>query len=100
MKQTLPVFLHAQESMYEDGTYNFSVFNCDMSSCGYIPLGRAEVEFDVPSREQILAGHATLLRAKIAEVNDTALKQVRELREQLSKLESLTYTPPSDEAAP
>ncbi len=99
MKRTIAVFLHAQESHFSPGEYNFSVFSCDMSPCGYIPLGVTNLEFDVPTREQIIAQHAVLLRAKIAEVNDTALKQVRELREQLSKLESLTYSP-SGEGAP
>ncbi len=96
MKQTIPLFLHAQESMYTPGEYHYAVFMSDMSSAGYIPLGRTDFEFDIPSKEQIIAQHAVLLRAKIAEVNDTALKQVRELREQLSKLESLTYTPPQE----
>jgi hypothetical protein len=100
MKQTIPVFLHTQENHYDfDGTkpYIFSAFSQDMSSCGYIPLGCTNLEFDVPSREQIVAQHAVLLRAKIAEVNETASKQVRELHEQLSKLESLTYTPPQEQ---
>lgn len=96
MKVTLPVFLHAQENPYDtDGSqpYKFSLWGISMASAGYIPLGKLEVEFDAPSTEQIVAGHTVLLRTKIKEVQAEADKQVGELREQLARLEALTYTP-------
>lgn len=99
-KQTIPLFLHAAESIYTPGEYHFMVFMSDMSGGGYIPLGRTDFEFDIPSKEQIIARHAVLLRAKINEVRVTAEKQVQELFTQLSKLEALTYSAPSSEAAP
>jgi hypothetical protein len=96
-KITLPIYLHALETGYSDpafgGPYSFHLFGGEMASCGYIPLGTKEIEFDVPTAEQIVARHAVLLREKIKQVNADAIKQVGELREQLSKLESLTYTP-------
>lgn len=99
MKVTLPVFLHASDVGYPDpdtgSPYRFSAFGNDMSSCGWIPLGKTDLEFDLPSYEQIVARHAVLLRTKIAEVHAEARKQVADLTEQLSKLESLTYTPPA-----
>lgn len=99
MKVTLPIYLHAQDLGYpqdETGSpYRFAVFGLDMSSCAYIPLGCTELEFDVPSHDQIVARHAVLLRVKIAEVRAEARKRVADLTEQLSKLESLTYTPPA-----
>jgi hypothetical protein len=95
MKQVLPLFLHASENTYRsDDTsplYTFHVWPMDMSSTGYIPLGRTDFEFDIPSHEQIVARHAVLLREKIKEVHNEAGKKVADLREQLSKLESLTY---------
>ena len=99
MKVTLPVFLHAQEQSYNNEAtglpYNFSAFSFEMASAGYIPLGHSEVEFELPTADQIVARHAVLLRVKIAEVREEAEKQVADLRDQLSKLESLTYTPPA-----
>ena len=77
----------------EHEQYTFHAFGSEMASCGYIPLGRTDLEFEIPSHEQIVARHAVLLREKIKEVRSTAEKQVGELKEQLAKLESLTYTP-------
>lgn len=97
MKVTLPVYLHAQELSYDNEAtrlpYNFSAFSFEMASAGYIPLGRSEVEFELPTADQIIARHAILLRAKIAEIREEADMRVANLREQLAKLESLTYTP-------
>ena len=99
MKQTIPVFLHAQDYGYPDeetgSPYRFVVFGSNMSSSGYIPLGRSDLEFDIPSSEQIVARHAVLLREKIKRVREEAAGQVADLTEQLSKLESLTYMPPA-----
>lgn len=99
MKVTLPVFLHAQELSYDNEAtglpYAFSAFSFEMASAGYIPLGRSEVEFELPTADQIVARHAVLLRIKIAEVREKAEMEVNQIREQLSKLESLTYTPPA-----
>lgn len=98
-KITLPVYLHAQDFGYPDpktgSVYQFSIFGFNAASSGYIPLGSTDIEFDTPSHEQIVARHAVLLREKIKEVNAEARKQVADLRDQLSKLESLTYTPPA-----
>lgn len=104
MKQVIPVFLHASENTFhfDDTTpqYRFTAWNCDMSSAGYIPLGCTDLEFEIPSNDQIVARHAVLLREKIKEVRSTAEKQVGELKEQLSKLESLTYTPHAAKESP
>lgn len=100
MKQVIPVFLHAQESYARlpgEPAYRFTAWSCDMSSASYIFLGKTELEFDVPSEEEIVARHAVLLREKIRNVYERAEEQASELREQLAKLESLTYTPPSGE---
>ena len=104
MKQTIPAFLHASEkSWVEPGEfpYSFQIWPIDMSSAGHIPLGRTDFEFDIPSHEQIVARHTVLLREKIKEVYKEAERQAADLRDQLSKLEALTYSAPaSDEAAP
>lgn len=93
-KQIIPLFLHAAESMYTPGEYQFMVFMSDMSGSGYIPLSRIDFEFDIPTKEQIIARHTVLLREKIKEVHKEAERQATELRDQLSKLEALTYTAP------
>lgn len=103
MKQTIPAFLHAAPNHYAmegDPPYNFIVSSHDLSSQGYIPLGRTDFEFDIPSQEQIVARHTVLLREKIKEVYKEAERQATDLRDQLSKLEALTYTAPAGEAAP
>lgn len=96
MKQTIPAFLHALEKSWtEPGEfpYSFQIWPNDMSAAGYIPLGRTDFEFDIPSHEQIVARHTVLLREKIKEVYKEAERQAAGLRDQLSKLEALTYTP-------
>ena len=97
MKVTLPVYLHAQDVGYPDPDtgldYRFALFGSDMSACGYIPLSAHKFEFDVPTVEQIIARHTVLLREEVKEVRATAEKKVAAIHEQLSKLESLTYTP-------
>ena len=98
-KQTIPLFLHASESMYTPGEYQFMVFMSDMSGSGYIPLGRTDFEFDIPSKEQIIARHTVLLREKIKDVYKEAERQANDLRNQLAKLEALTYTAPSGDAS-
>ena len=87
-------------AMEGDPPYNFTVSSYDLSSQGYIPLGRTDLEFDIPSHEQIVARHTVLLREKIKEVYKEAERQATDLRDQLSKLEALTYTAPAGEAAP
>lgn len=91
MKITLPVYLHALHS--HDDTYTFHVFGSEMASCGYIPLAATEVEFERPSPEEVVRREVTTLRQKIIEVRSAAEKQVADLRDQLSKLESIGYSP-------
>jgi hypothetical protein len=97
-KQTISVFLHASPPYFDGGPYSFTVFAADMTACGYIPLGRTELEFDIPSHEQIVARHTVLLREKIKEVYQEAERQTTDLRNQLAKLEALTYTAPASDA--
>lgn len=103
MKQTFKLFLHASPNAYDpNGTkpYTFAVWPCDMSSTNEIPLGAVEVEFDVPSSDQIVARHVVLLRAQLAKIRTEAEEKSNAILEQISKLEALTYTTPSSEAAP
>lgn len=102
MKQTIPAFLHAvPKSWAEPGElpYDFRVWPVDMSSAGYVFLGQTELEFDIPSHEDIIARHVVTLREKIKEVYKDAERQATDLRDQLSKLEAVGYTAPASDAS-
>jgi len=83
-------YIHAQET-HEPGVYTFSVWGCDMSTCGYIPVAKAVIPLPEITHEQIKSRHLVLLRLKREEVYQEAAKKAAELDEQISKLESLTY---------
>ncbi len=103
MKQTIPAFLHASEKTWVapgEFPYSFQVWPSDMSAAGYIPIGRTDLEFDLPTHEQIIARHTVLLREKIKDVYKEAERQASDLRNQLAKLEAIGYTAPPGEVAP
>ncbi len=94
-KQThLEVYVHAQETF--DG-YMFQAFACDMSDCGYIPVAKIEVPVPELSDEQIKARHLVLLKLEREQVYAKARKEAERLDERIAKLESLSYTPTTQE---
>ena len=98
---TLPrevsAYLHASPT--DDGEYRLCLFDCDMSSCDYIPLARvfAPVPASV-SIDDIKARHVVLLREKLSRVYERANEAAANINEQISRIEALTYTPSKEPA--
>lgn len=90
-------YIHAQPTDYPPEPYMFAAWGCDMSSCGYIPLAKAEIPLPEITPEQIQQRHLVLLRLKREEVYAEAKKKADELTEQIARLESIAYNPTTQE---
>ena len=93
----IDAYIHAQEMPWEPGNYTFAVWNQDMSSCGYIPVAKIEVPIPSIAVDDLRARHLVLLRLKRDEVYEEARKKAAELDEQIARLESIAYTPTTQE---
>ena len=94
------VYVHAQETPWEPGTYSFTSWSSDMSACGYIPIAKIQVPVPEITEESLRARHLVLLRLKREEVYGEARKKAAELDEQIAKIECLGYIPtPSGDLA-
>ena len=92
-------YIHAQPTGDPDDPYMFATWGCDMSTCGYIPIAKAQIPFPEITPEQLQSRHLVLLKLKREEVYEEARKKAGELDEQIARLESITYNPPPQEPA-
>lgn len=94
---TINAYIHAQPTGNPDEPYHFATWGCDMSTCGYIPIAKAEIPFPQVTAEQIQSRHLVLLKLKREEVYEEARKKAAELDEQIARIESITYNPTPQE---
>ena len=93
----IDAYIHACPTGNPDIPYQFNAWGCDMSSCGYIPIAKAQIPFPEVPAEQIQQRHLVLLKLKRTEVYEEARKKAGELDEQIARLESITYYPTTQE---
>ena len=86
-------YIHACPTGNPDEPYHFTTWGSDMSSCGYIPIAKAQIPFPAVTAEQIQSRHLVLLKLKREEVYEEARKKAGELDEQIARLEAIAYNP-------
>lgn len=64
--------------------------NQDMSSCGWVKVGTAEVEITLDSSGSIEAGAISAIDAKIEEVREESVRRIKELQDAKQSLLALT----------
>lgn len=93
LPSSIDAYIHAQPTDNPDDPYHFAAWGYDMSSCGYIPVAKAQIPFPEVTAEQVQQRHIVLLKLKREEVYEEARKKAGELDEQIARLECLSYTP-------
>lgn len=94
MKIQLPSFIHAQRNWR--GDINYSVCAADMSQYGYLFVCEQLVTVEIPDDFDPTRAAIAMLKQKQetarAEFNET----VRQINEEISKLQAIEYTPAAD----
>jgi hypothetical protein len=86
-------YIHASE--LDPGEYRYSIFGCDMSDCGYIPIAEVQVPCPDITPDQIKARHIVLLRLERDQIYARAKQEADRLNERIARLESIGYDEPS-----
>lgn len=91
MKHTKEMFVHLDKYSEND----FSLFGCDMSTCGYVLINKQMVEFDVPENFDPVPIKMAMLQAQEAKVREEFNKRIAQIKDEISKLQALTYEVPA-----
>lgn len=92
MKLTIKQFVHFQRDEYT-GKESYALFNFDASSSkmGYVKICEADVTFDIPDGFNPIAAQLEVLAQEEAKVRDEFNHRIGQIKEQISKLQALTY---------
>lgn len=91
MKHTKTMFVHWKEGYCgNDGA--FGVFPFDMSSCGYVLVGKQPIEFEVPDDFNPVPVQVAMLEKEKEKAMKEFNERVFRINEQISKLQALTYS--------
>lgn len=86
----MTVFVHLSNSQWGAGT-EYSLFNLDMTDYGYTLVATSEIEFEEPSRNDVVAGLVRGLRHEQQEIKAEAQSKVNRLQERIDSLLCLEY---------
>lgn len=75
------------------GDDGFVVFPFDMSSCGYVLVGKQPIEFEVPDDFNPVPVQVAMLEAEKEKAMKEFNERVFRINEQISKLQCLEFTP-------
>lgn len=75
--------------------FDFSLFGCDMSECGYLVVEEVEIDFTPPPDGVLTGKTVELWRAKQREVQAVADRQVADLDRRINEMLCLEYKPES-----
>ena len=90
MKHTKEMFVHWQKRYADDD--GFGVFPFDMSSCGYVLVGKQQIEFEVPDDFNPVPVQVAMLQAEKEKAMEEFNLRVARINEQISKLTCLEFT--------
>lgn len=90
MKHTKEMYVFWREQYgMNDG---FGVFPFDMSSCGYVLVGKQQIEFEVPDDFNPVPIQVSMLEKEKEKAMEEYNERVFRINEQISKLQALTYS--------
>ena len=90
MKHTKEMFVHWQKRYGDDD--GFGVFPFDMSSCGYVLVGKQQIEFEVPDDFNPVPIQVAMLEKEKEKAMNEYNERVFRINEQISKLTCLEFT--------
>lgn len=88
MKITIKCLVH--QSVHGE---SFNVFMTDMSEYGFVVVGEAELEYDVPDDFNPTAAKIATLEKKLGVMSDEYQRNVAAIRGQISDLQCIEHTP-------
>lgn len=88
MKVTIKTIVH--QDLHGNG---FSVFASDMSEYGYVMVGEAEFEYDVPDDFNPTAAKITTLEKKLDSMSAEYQRNCAAIRGQISDLQCIEHSP-------
>ena len=90
MKHTREVCIHWKQGF--DGKSDFTVFPFDMSRCGYVLVGKQQIEFEVHDDFNPVPVQVAMLQAEKEKAMEEFNLRVARINEQISKLTCLEFT--------
>ena len=90
MKHTKEMCIHWKQDY--KGKDDFTVFPFDMSSCGYVLVGKQQIEFEVPDDFNPVPVQVAMLEAEKEKAMQEFNIRVARINEQISKLQALPYS--------
>ena len=90
MKHTKGMFVHWEEDAA--GRDGFGVFPFDMSSCGYVLIGKQKIEFEVPDNFNPVPIQVAMLEAEKEKAMQEFNERVFRINDQIRKLTCLEFT--------
>ncbi|MGI4815872.1 MAG: hypothetical protein ACRYG5_09940 [Janthinobacterium lividum] len=92
-------FIHARKESWEtEFSYHFWK-NDDMSDCGYVLVRPHTLEFDLPVEFNPIAAQVDALEKQKTKLGEEFAARVRQINEQISKLQCIEYAPSGEAAA-
>jgi hypothetical protein len=90
MKHQQEMFVHWKKDHH--GGTGFSFFSFDMSTCGYVLIGKQVIEFEVPDDFNPVPIQVAMLEAEKEKAMQEFNERVSKINEEISKLTCLEYT--------
>lgn len=78
---TIDGFIHKRLG---DGEYNF--FGCEMTDYGHVIVAPHQIIFEIPESFNPVAAEVSALNAKLNEISDEHMKQVRQIKGRIAEL--------------
>jgi hypothetical protein len=90
---TLTGFVHTRVDEFTGKReYTFAAWD-EWKSCGYVLVGPASLEYQLPPNFNPIAAEVAQLKAEKEAATAAFRKRLQEINEQLAKLEAITYEP-------
>lgn len=91
-KRTIKAFVHFEQEPWMDKP-KFSVYGCDMSSCGYVFIREQDIEVDIPDDFNPIALQIASLEKKKTALRAKLAEELMNIEDRISELSALSYEP-------
>lgn len=92
MKQTIKGYIHFEQEPWMDAP-KFSIYSCDMSSCGYVFIREQEFEVDIPDDFNPIAMQIAALEQSQSALRKKFADEMMAIDKRISELQCIEYTP-------
>lgn len=93
MQHTKTIGVYYRKDFQDKDDYSLFSFDASKSGLGYVKVCDVDLSFETPDDFNLVAAQIDLLKAEQQEITRQFTQQVASIKERISKLECLEYSP-------